>query len=128
MAVLPLLIFILGVFYGTSSQSSPSFKMDSFFELVGLIGVPAALSAMICWPFRTKRTTGRMVLAGVFTVVFAFVLMAFAITLFQDGLDFSLFMSSLVLWVMLGSIFTLGVPYLLGIFLSLLFIDWPSDI
>ena len=131
MAVLPLLIFIFVVFNGTSSQSSPSFKMDGFFVYFvysGFIGIHAAISAMICWPFRTKRTTARMVLAGVFTVVLTFVLMEFSITLFQEGFDFSLFMFNPVLWVMLGSIFTFGVPYLLGIFLSMLFIDWPSDI
>lgn len=104
---------------------------DSNFLLVPedlLYGFSAAISAFfagaLAWPPKPCRSKWRMALAGIFTVALAFILMGFILTgimVFVDHDDIKLIFIMPFLFLLFGSIYTLGIPYLIGILVSLLF-------
>ena len=94
--------------------------------------IAAFLAGLICWP-RKNRGLGRMILAGLMTVAMSFLL--FGLMLFgleairrKVGLeDISKSISMAFGMLLLGSLFTLGIPYVVGVCLSFLFIDIDSS-
>ena len=97
-------------------------------SLIVLMALPAAIMATYCWPTNEIRTEKRMALAGVLTVFYAFVLTTFLQGLFsvlhpKGGVQFFEFILSTIGIIVLGSIMTLGIPYILGAFISQLFVS-----
>ena len=84
------------------------------------------IAGLICWP-RKKRGAGRMTLAGILTVAIAFLLFPLSGIVLDGGWDqlkdINTFFQASVGMLVLGSIFTFGIPYGIGIGLSFLFID-----
>lgn len=132
LAVLPLTALVFVIFSNNHSDNIlGNVPNQSYFSLVGavssflsyiqLISVPAGLAALICWPAKTRRTSGRMILAGICTVILAFFLMGCTALIFANELEVSTLFPILFVYVFLGSIVTLGVPYIIAISISLLF-------
>jgi len=99
-----------------------------------LYSVVAALCALLCWPARTRRTRARMALAGMLTVlcVFAIIATIFVILNMSDARGSTTLLESasfFALVIALGSISTLGIPYLIAALLSQKFVevDEPSS-
>jgi len=99
---------------------------------LGLI-VSAAGPALLYWP-RWNRSRGRMAIAGVLVVLSAFLLFLPVTTLFSaiaEGIvatatfwkEWFTYVPASFAIAILGSIFTFGLPYLIGILLSILFAD-----
>lgn len=88
-----------------------------------VIGLPAALSAFLCWPSKTRRTKKRMVLAGVLTVALTFVFLALVIGMFSAPNNVAQAIMGIPFFWLAGSIFTLGVPYIIAAIASLFFVD-----
>lgn len=118
--------------------SLPSGSDAPFWEkslLIGGLAFSSVPAALIAWPRRTRRSALRMVLAGFLTVVMAFAFIGLSVSILaallpdsQDPLSEELLviLISAPAFIVFGSIFTLGVPHMLGIFMSLLFRDDPA--
>jgi len=112
--------------------AGPGFD-DEMFALSTALVISASAPAALYWP-RGRRSLRRMALTGILVVLTAFFLFL-PLTIFftaiaegrvatpyfwGDWIEY--FPVSLVI-VIFGSIFTLGLPYLIGVLLSFLFAD-----
>lgn len=101
---------------------------DRSYELLLPVILAAFLAGLICWP-RKNRSLGRMIVAGLCTVAMAFLILGIALTLkdvFQGKAgfeDIERMITAVFGMLVLGSFFTLGIPYIVGVGLSFLFID-----
>ncbi len=100
----------------------------AFFALLGSIAAPAAA---LCWPWGA-RSLERMVTAGVLSVLLALALAGFAGSLWEvvaaQGAEVARreliqLPFAVVLTAVFGSTMTLGIPYLVAMALSALFVD-----
>ena len=114
---------ILGLILGNPIEVSSYYSMEGVWRHGIFVGFAAALAALICWPSRTTRTMNRMALAGLLTVTLAFILMPIFILLAAGKLSPDNLIESLFIWLLLGSIFTYGIPYIVGIMMALVFVD-----
>ena len=98
-------------------------------------GLGAALAAWLCWPRNTRRNRWRMVLAGIATVALAFVFVGFGLGVVAlldewrrsgDVPDLRIVPGMIGATFALGSVMTLGLPYLVGALASLPFADGAS--
>lgn len=115
--------FALILFRNVSDMAQP--ENDNSYQMVLITALVAFIAAMICWP-RHKRGLGRMILAGFTTVATAFLIFLPIQTLFTGEFEFSKIDEILAAsfgMFLLGSLFTVGIPYIVGVCLSLLFID-----
>ena len=103
--------------------------MQPTYFLYGLMGVPAA---MVCWPASSPRSTRRMIAAGVLTVLSAFLLLGLLLAIIEivrrsdDSQllhEFAELPMDILGVAILASIITLGIPYLIGAVISVLFAD-----
>ena len=128
---LPALSIIVG---GSTAKALSGASISGFFELCLAFGTPAALAALICWPPRHSRTFTIMAAVG-FVAVFLAILFFWTATLMHGTVlggtpklselkDAIIFILSMTI---LSSIFTLGIPYVIGIAVSLCFIDFTPD-
>lgn len=96
--------------------------------MIAVAGFSAALAAWMCWPKNSLRTKTRMMTAGLLTVAFSFFIAGIASTIIelirQDmNMDIGLIIALPFSAVFIGSIFTSGIPYLIGMLASLLFVE-----
>lgn len=103
--------------------------MQPTYFLYGLMGIPAA---MLCWPSASPRSAKRMIASGVLTVLAAFLLLGFVLAIIEVVMrsDDSPILNELaglpldIIGVaVLASIVTLGLPYIVGAVISVLFAD-----
>jgi len=136
-AIVPAVLLIaLAINGGQKGGYLDIFKDESIFLFSLIVGISAAVAAVICWPTFTKRTAARMTIAGLFTVMLAFILMPLFLILRKEipsGFDSSQtnifdIANALFGWLILGSIFTFGIPYIIGILASSAFVEHPLDV
>jgi len=120
---------------GTATLTILAFHFDSTLPMsvtdvsYGLMGVPAAL---LCWPSKPRRTVKRMIFAGLLTVLTSFLLLGLLLAvneifmrsdntpLLRELAELPLDMAA---FAVLVSIITLGIPYVIGAFTSVLFAE-----
>ena len=99
---------------------------DKSHEFIFWAAFLSFIAGLICWP-RKKRGAGRMTLAGILTVAVAFLLFPLSSIALNGGWaqlkGINTFFQTSLGMLVLGSIFTFGIPYGIGIGLSFLFID-----
>lgn len=131
-------LFALGAFVLGSAFSTailyPFSGMTFSFEFL-FPGMFAALSAGFSWPTKTERTVSRMAWAGLLTVAVALFLFSVAFTLpisiyggqeSAEALTFEHLMRSagiIPVVFIAASILTLGIPYFLGAWTAMLFVE-----
>lgn len=111
-------MFIYALFLG---RGQPSIETFTFTALLAVIGF---VSGAICWP-RGPRPAARMSGAGALTVLTAFLIFGIGVmiaSLLKGNETWSVIFMP-VFFLFIGSIFTLFLPYILGIGLSLMFRD-----
>jgi len=97
-------------------------------EILMASTIPAFFAGLICWPNENLRTKGRMFWAGVLTVFVAFILVGLLIAIIGETSNPLQWLSLAFGFLILGSLFTLGAPYLIGGLISLLFAHAPADV
>jgi len=124
-----LLIGIIDSIYSGELKFSMSILNGLLGSMIMIIpfSIVAALSALLCWPHKTKRTKTRMALAGLLTVFSVFVCVATLIVLVSSysGQGRGL-IDVLKIWltvIFASSLFTFGIPYVMGAWLSQLFVE-----
>jgi hypothetical protein len=123
---------ILGVLFAALffiAMNRPiNFERDVIFLLkTSLFGLCALPASFIAWPRHSPRGGGRMVVAGLLTVFMSFVFLGVVFGVIdllagRGGWE-SFVRLNVLLVVVLGSIVTLGIPYMIGAFVSVMFSD-----
>lgn len=85
----------------------------------------AVLAALLSWPHERVRSLWKMVFAGSSTVALSFLFLGFAIGLIEVSSmsAFDAIFAIPIATLLSGSLLTLGLPYIIGILLSLLFVN-----
>ena len=117
--VLPL----MGLLLGNWPKAGDVFTLKYIISQANFIGFPVVIAALICWPTRTTRTMNRMTGAGLLTVICTFLIIPLYITARSGKLFESEAISASVAFLIFGSIFTYGIPYIIAVFVSLAFVD-----
>lgn len=133
------LVSIKFIFLFGMDHDKPLFRIPSFSELglIVLFSISSIPAAFICWP-NDGRTLKRMLLAGFLTVGVSFSILGWAVSIFMvggsviQGQSMSLedLLSAVLMgpiFVLFGTIFTVGIPYLVGLLVASLFADDRSS-
>ena len=124
-------LIFAGLFFAAVSEFDISLSDFVKSTLFGFGAVPAAF---LCWPYKTRRSTGRMILAGILTVLTALLFLSWVIgaaVLVESQITLKELLSAFVflpvMTIFFASIVTLGIPYIIGILLSLPFREAPGS-
>jgi hypothetical protein len=118
------------LFYVTANQS---FGIKSLLKwsIYGMI--LAALLALLSWPKNQKATLRRMSVAGLSLPAIVIMILGLTFSILnpgfpdamRDGIETNIYhiINGGIVMFFIFSFFTMGVPYILGFFLSLIFVD-----
>ena len=118
------------VFFGLLSAGSEQTAVSDRLALAVGFAISAVPAALIAWPGRTPRTKGQMVISGLLTVLMAFgfigIFVAIAANFSPDTNSsiWEILLGPLLagpMFILFGSLFTAGIPHILGMVMSLLF-------
>ena len=123
LTVLPIMSLIVTNF----EISLELFRLKYLIQHSQITGFPTALAALICWPTRTARTAKRMTVAGILTVILALILMPLFMLFGHDSLSSENLIEAVFTWLILGTIFSFGIPYIMAVFCSLAFVDYSAN-
>lgn len=125
-------VFFLLFFYfiGITDSLAPDTNVNPKLFKQATIALVAIPAAFVCWPRRRPSTIWRMSFAGVATVALSFYFIGLVMGLSNPselnftvkGL-FEVFVSLPAMVLIMGSLLTLGIPYILGVFVSILFAE-----
>lgn len=129
------LLFCLLFFGALEGFQKPNPDVSKWL-IPSLFGLSAAPAAALAWPRRSPRSKLRMFAAGCLTVLLGFIVigLGFGLLTLLEPSD-EVWSSTRLLMIvpvtgmviMIGSMITLGMPYLLGGVFSLLFTDPPEE-